>query len=33
LQIIVDEEHLKMMKRLLIINININIIAVVDDYD
>ncbi len=33
LQIIVEEEHLEMMKRLLMININVNIIAAADDHD
>jgi len=30
---IADEEHLKMMKRLLMININVNVTAAADDRD
>jgi len=33
LQIIADEEYLEMMKKLLIINIAINVITAADDYD
>jgi len=33
LQIIADEEHLEMMKRLLMTNVDINVAAADDDHD